>query len=583
MRVRLLSGDPMRHVDFFQLQRDVQERFVASTTGVGVPSVLLVSRVPRRFSKLWLVLGVAGPCIVIGVMAFGYGVLGHAHAILPAAYIAVHAVGLIAATLSLLFWLEWRREPRSLPYPMGVYLFPVGVVDATSSRPKVYPFTELRTLETLQARRLALKFSDGSRFEFDAQTPDRAGDVERQIRRFQDDLVAAQNDPRQVAALDPLTDSGVPNPLLPTTPLLRVSPWWLRWSLPLAVAIGSLLGAGLWHVRNLLSDRSMESAAVRSNTPEAYRAYLTAGGRSQAVSEVWLPRAELELARAEGTVRAVEQFAARHPNSRIAGEVTVALRNALLGELEHAKKAGDISLLLRMAKKPERHALIAPELAAAIHQGYQQALDRLLARVPDGAPAVHSFLHRLVSYAERHGPRIQVRLRSDLDRSVELLDRRIRRSPYRTAELPPAQYFDARHDAVRQAKLRKQLISRLSEEFPSDILKFEGAGQAPTQAEPGSVEIPTLSVSYTTSFTGAATLRKKKKGVYVPIAVTYHTTFELPQDSKPLVLKLRSATSPDLKAIADEGIAPKDLYARMTAKCDERFVNDYLTSLQKKS
>ena len=569
----------MRQVDFFQLQRDVQERFVAATTGVGVPSVLLASTKGRRFSRVWTLVGFAGPGVTLVVMTIGFGGLGHPLAILGAAYIGVFAIGLIVAVRSLLLWFEWKRDPSSLPYPMGVYLFPVGVVDAMTSRPRVYPFTELKALERSQpARQLVLKFSDGARFEFDAQTPERADQVVQQIQRFQSELAAAHGDPRQVAALDPLTDSGVPNPLLPTTPLVRVLPAWLRFSWLIAIVLGCILGAGLWYVRNHLSDQRMESVAVRTNTVEAFQAYLAAGGRSQAVANVWLPRAQLQLARKQGTVEAVEQFAAAHPNSKIAGEITAALREALLAKLARAKKEGKLSEILEMAKERQRYALIAAELSAAVHQAYQQALDKLLAHAAGSGP--HKLFHRLMSYVQRHGPKVHVRFRSALGRSVELLDKRIRSSPYRTPELPPAQYFDSAHDKIRQLKLSKDLVARLTKEFPSELIQFEAVADAPNAT---AIEVPTLTVSYTTTFTGAATLRKKKKGIYVPIAIIYRTTFAIPGDPQPLEIKLTTATRPELQAIVEQGISAEELYGRMTTRCDERFVNAYLESLFKQS
>ena len=71
--------------------------------------------------------------------------------------------------MSLLRWLEWRNDPRSLPYPMGVYLFPVGVVDAMTSRPRVYPFTELKSLEGSQPARQVPHCSCGATIRPDSE------------------------------------------------------------------------------------------------------------------------------------------------------------------------------------------------------------------------------------------------------------------------------------------------------------------------------------------------------------------------------------------------------------------------------
>ncbi|MFC1641900.1 hypothetical protein ACFL5O_04310 [Myxococcota bacterium] len=571
----------MREVDFFRLPRHVQERFVTSTNGVGVPSVLLSTKPGRAFPKRWIAVTVAGLGLVLAAAVIGYGALGHSQAITGAAHILVYAGGLAAAAFGLLRGAIWISEPERLPYPVALYLYPVGVVDATTAFPRIYPLTDLKELETSRPpRTLTLRFAGGITFRFDAQTATRAEEVERHVQRYRAELPMVQHDPRELAALDPLTDSGVPNPLLPTIPLVRSSPWWARFPLPVAIGLGAGLGVGLWYSRNSLSEKSMLRAAVAANTVESYLAYLAAGGTHPQVSDLWLPRAELQRARQQGTVAAIEQFAEGHPNSKLAGEVTLALREALLAKLERAKKTGHITALRQIAKQHRQHDLIAPELRRAIRDTYLQAYERFRAHSPDGASAVHAWMKRLVAYVEQHGPTVQIRFQGKTDRSVELLDRRIRRGPYGNNQLPPAQYFNEARTAARQGRVASRLVSRLQREFAPEILRWEYAPNVPSDSQRDIIKVPTLTITHTLSFTGATTL-KKYRAVFVPIAFAFRVMYEIPGDSKPLAMKFRTTSRPDLRAVVDEATSPEKLYQRMADKCDDKFTSQFLRKLLK--
>src|SRR5438445_143983 len=141
----------------------------------------------------------------------------------------------------------------------------------------------------------------------------------------------------------------------------------------LTATIGIVLAPGIWFLRNSGSDRQMLAHASKTRDAKSYREYLARGGRNGEVREVLLPRAELSEAAKDGTVEAIEKFIATHPNSHIQGEVSGALRQAMLGELEAAKKAGTVSALTDFAKLHPNN-LVDVELRQAIHGVYQAAL-----------------------------------------------------------------------------------------------------------------------------------------------------------------------------------------------------------------
>jgi hypothetical protein len=570
----------MRVVDFYQLPRHVQERFVSASRGVGLPSVLLAYRPPLPFPWLWTVVGVLGFGVVVVTSVLGFGTLGHPQAILDPLGLLACAAGAMAALLGALQASAARSAPRRLHYPAAVYLYPVGVINAISARPRIHLLTELVELVGSQPpRTLRLRFADGASFEFDAQNQVRATEIEQQIRRYQAELPNAQQDPRELAVLDPLTDSGVPNPLLPTTPLTRGSPWWVRWAIPLALLGGAGLGLGAWFLRNLISERRMLAAAVQANTVEAYRAYLSAGGSKSAVSELWLPRAELLRARNQRSVEAIEQFVKEHPNSKIEGEATLAMREALLGKLTRTRDAGQVTGLRQIAKQHARYDLIETELENAIQATYQGAIARFRSRAVNNGE-MNSFMRRLVDYSARKGPPVRIRCQREPNVSIEQMDGQIRRSPYTTKEHQPAQYFDAQHDAARHAKLVARLVKRLQQEFPTDILHFQPGPDLVTGADATTVDVPTLTVKQTTYFTGATTLNKPR-GVFVSITVAFDAVFAIPGEKKPLISKFRKAGAPDLRTIMDEKLSPEVVYTRMTDKCYDGVAQSWLATLLK--
>jgi hypothetical protein len=570
----------MRVVDFYQLPRHVQERFVSASRGVGLPSVLLASRPPLPFPWPWTAVAVVGFGVMLATSIPGFGALGHPQAILGPLGLLACAGGAMAVLLGALLVSAARSAPGRLHYPAAVYLYPVGAINAVSSRPRVHLLTELVEIVGSQPpRMLTLRFADGASYQFDAQNETRAAEVERQIRRYQAELPNAQQDPRELAVLDPLTDSGVPNPLLPTTPLTRRSPWWVRWAIPLAILGGAGLGLGTWFLRNLISERRMLEAAVQANTVEGYRAYLSAGGSKSAVSELWLPRAELLRARNQRSVEAIEQFVKEHPKSKIDGEATLAMREALLVELTRARDAEQLTALRQIAKQHPRHDLIDGELQNAIQATYQSALSRFRARAVNNGE-MNSFMRRLVDYSSRKGPTVSIRCQRESNISQEQMDSSIRRSPYTTKEHQPAQYFDLQHDAARHAKLVARLVKRLQQEFPEDILRFRPAPDLASGADATTVDMPTLTVKQNTYFTGATTLNKPR-GVFVSITVAFEAVFAIPGDKKPLISKFRRAAAPDIRTIMDQSLAPDVVYTGMTDKCYDGFAQGWLATLLK--
>ena len=77
----------MHEIEFFQLQRSVQDRFVRATRG-EVPVPLMVAPTPLRGPRVWTTLGIAALLAALAVGAIGFGSLESTFAVQPALWIA---------------------------------------------------------------------------------------------------------------------------------------------------------------------------------------------------------------------------------------------------------------------------------------------------------------------------------------------------------------------------------------------------------------------------------------------------------------------------------------------------------------
>ena len=93
----------------------------------------------------------------------------------------------------------------------------------------------------------------------------------------------------------------------------------------------------------------MYARATQANDTASYRAYLERGAKfKEEVADTLLPRAELRDAERAGTVDALLKYKADHPGSKIATEVAVSIRTAMLAELEKAKAVGTLARARRV-------------------------------------------------------------------------------------------------------------------------------------------------------------------------------------------------------------------------------------------
>jgi hypothetical protein len=129
----------MDRVEFFGLERPIQERFIESTRGTGAPApVLLELPGPNVRALSW---GGAGVLLLLACIAFarlGYGNLEHPLALTPTWGLAVF-IGLLtlSAACGLRAFALFGAD-QSLPFQRGIYAFPSTAIDARSAALLLY-------------------------------------------------------------------------------------------------------------------------------------------------------------------------------------------------------------------------------------------------------------------------------------------------------------------------------------------------------------------------------------------------------------------------------------------------------------
>jgi len=464
----------MDRVDFFQLGRAVQERFVEATRGSSAPLPLAIR--PLALDSRVLVWSALGACaFALGIVAlrFGFGDLASRYALTPFWFAGVYA-GLFA--LSAFGFLKAAARyvsVRLVPYRPAVYLFPIGVVDARAPEFAVHRISENTQVSVDGARhRLRVELGDG-KFEFptpDLTLAERAAEM---VNALRERLAHAGPDSsaREQALVDPLVDNGFKNPFSPAESMHKTVPGWIRTWPVLALVLGVLFGGVSWHVRNTLSEARLYAKARAADTSESYHAYLARGGKNPDVESVLLPRAELRDARAHADVSAIEQFIATHPQTQIQPEVDAALHEALLRELASAAASGTLTALNEFAARYARYPFLQPDIDRAVNARIGAALQKLRPTLAPNQSKLLPFIERLLRYTAKHGARVDVRFDRKPTESFDAAEKALHQSAYFTGEKSlPRGYFDAEHAAPREAAAANAIAGALAEHFPPDLL-----------------------------------------------------------------------------------------------------------------
>lgn len=574
----------MQRIDFYKLERPIQERFVASAKGSSPPAPLASHResVPRGV-LLWSAIGVAALVALFWLGSVGYGDLHSSVALQPRGLLAGYAgLGLLAVFAGIRAAALYLRA-EAMPFPRAVFLFPSGLIDTRGREIVVRPLSEL-TKADVGTKSLAVRFNDGFAFKFRLADNARPVELERLLgeygARFNPDAAPVSN--REIAAYDPLKDNGFSNPFSPTE---AMKPPKLKFQIlgPLiALLVGPAIGYGVFSARNHLAEEALYREARAENTRDAYVAYVARGGQRSEIVGILLPRSELEAIVKKGDLAALESYAAPRRKSEIWPEIETALGKALAAELERVKKLGTRAALREFETKYGKHEVIAPALERAIADHRTRALSKF-AEVAKPNPDVLDFFKRLLVYADKHGPKFELKFKRKLADTVTRTENRLRKSIFYGGEASlPSQYFDAKRSEGREATIAKTLLGQFARAFPADTLSLEPSGvlEDPSDELP-KVQAPTLLFAHRTEMSGEY-LSAEPRAAYTGVGFLCRVSLQIPGDDKVYEFKSSTWQSPGLREIRN-GASFESIYTEMAdkafTKLTKRFTNDLLPGL----
>src|ERR1700735_4641668 len=220
----------MQPIDFYKLTRPVQERFIGSVNGSGLPAPILRTNAPPRAPLVWLGVSAIELLLFAVVFRLGFGDLTSAVPVPGAPWLIGHTALLALAVFGVIrAFAIWGERQRS-PFRRGIYVFPVGLIDAREAVLRLYPIEDLANV--LEPSRSAFTLQFGSKsFGFtvkDAAQAESAKTALASARRKGRDADADRESarPKALAALDPL--QGFANPLVSSDPIARSSPGWAQ-------------------------------------------------------------------------------------------------------------------------------------------------------------------------------------------------------------------------------------------------------------------------------------------------------------------------------------------------------------------
>ncbi len=600
---RIDVGDPARvsgavqTIDFHGLTRSVQERFVACIHGRQAPKPIAEAKIRSYATVIWtLVIAIAAAALAL-LVAIGFGNPYSAEGLHRLPRLVIYFLALTTIVVGIVQIVVRRTYVKSLPWDRGLYVFPVSLVDAREALIQVFSLADVRAVErdAKDPSTLRIAFVTGEVFSFPVTDAD-ATMARLEGARHEARELRSSDDPRitWMFAVDPLQQPRVSSLLGPRNDLARHLPWWTGKAYLIAPVIALLLAVPLRTLRNKASDAKMYSAAVAANDPPSFRAYVSQGGaRSDEVTRVLLPRAELRAAAQVGTVEAIDQYMAAHPNSAIADEVAAARRKALLDELERAKKVGTVAAIQDFAKKWPDHGLDV-EIRAAIHELFAPALEKYRKQKP-GNPQVRAFAEQLFAWSEAkahagtNATTIQIRFRRKPSPTMHKADKMVAEHHWFIGEASyPSRYFDTNHSAARETALGERLGKRVREAFGPSVFTVEQGARLDDNADALPVVTePTIFITHEESwgglFDGSIT---KPRGIWIDTVHKMDAVFVIPGHDVPLRFEFETKETIPPQVIKDNPqggtqAAPLEdkIYDAMVNAAFAKFEEKYLALL----
>jgi hypothetical protein len=563
----------VKRVDFYKLERPVQERFVDATRGQGV-SPLLVGKMPLPADAISWAFGAGALLLAWAYVASrGYDDLASPLALQPRWMLGLHlAFPILAVACGLMSARALKRHAR-LPFVQTTYLFPIGVIDARAQELHVHTFEELRQYD-LKGGAARFEFKDG-RFEFPTGQGPRVAELDQRVAELKQQIGGGVLAERELVLLDPLRDNGFRNPFSPAESMRPPKPKRLPIVPPILFAVAALAGFGVYEARNALGERAIYAQARTKDSVEGYRAYLSRGGERTEVVDLLLPRAELRVATAARSVDAIEAYLATHKGSKIQTEVDAALRAALLVALEETKKKNTITAFRAFEERYKPHLAQVPELAHARFVYLSGVLERFQKEFKPSTE-LWQLARRLIVHADKHGPKVAIRFSQRESRSLEKNENQLQASAYYGGEktLPSKILLG---EEVRKAErvAASDLAKGFAKILPADLVHFElGPPVDPALAEPTFKE-PTLLVAYRLEISSTF-VTKKPRGIFTGVGLLGDVTLSVPDKEPPDKVKHSAWHIPDVRRIESGELATEAVYPELLGKAFAKLTTRYL-------
>ncbi len=567
----------MKQVDFYKLQRSIQDRFVGSVVSGFPPAPLAAVRAGTPRKLMWL--GLSGFAFV-ALLVFarvGYGDLESGVALHGSKALVVWALLVFGIVFGLVMAFAQTVRERALPYPAGIYLFPSCVIDARSDTFAVHALKDLAAVEVAGPGAVRIAFAGGASFVFPveaAQAPQLVTDV--QAGRDRTLHALATEEPAELVAVDPLHNPRFSSPVGPRDPhAMKLPPWGkLGWAVAAGAAV--VVGPALWAARNAGSDARLYARAIQADDAPSYKLYLERGkSKTEEVAETRLPLAELRDVERSGSVDALLAFQAAHPTSKIDAEIQAAVHTAMLSELERAKAKNTLGALEDFKKKYPKHG---------VEREYREAVDAVFARGlaayktrAKGDENAQAFVAKLFDYSKKNGPRVEVRFRrrpADFERADAFL---LKTPSFMGVVSYPSRYFDDKHAQKREDLLGKMLVSRLDAGLSPELFDVTVGAPVPVEGDLPEAKVPTLFITHRPEWSGQSYQSTKPRGAYIGVTYAFDATFVIPGQAKPLKLKwdvFRPANAGVLKdedPLPPPGVAEDKVYEAMSKEAYEGF------------
>jgi hypothetical protein len=544
----MVQSSPVRRLDFYKLSREKQERFLESTRGSAPPASIVQIVGDEKRGIMWAAGAGAALLALIILYSMKFGVLGASLAVHGAHFLVLYAGLLFAIPYCGLRAAAAFLGKKILPFKPGIYVFPMCAVDARDKVLKIFAMTDIANVGKATAGgALRLSFKGGGAFAFPAKEAHDADSLNLVVENAQEQVkhALASGDDSELTTLDPFYEArkSWTSPIGPKEPLADRAPPWRKFDYAIAAAVALTLGPMLWFVHNKSSDDSMLKKAVAQNTPESFQSYLSVGKRhTDEVGGTLLPRAELTRAKTAQTVEAVQTFLDAHPKSAIDAEAQDALREALLRELDKAKKGASLASLAAFQKKYPNNGL-AKEIAAAKHDFYVASINRFKATAPSDDPQLLAFVTRLSKWLEAKGPEMTIVFHREVSgKALEQADKFMAGSSSNRAFGPHqvTKYFPETGDQPKEADVAVAFDKAMKKIFSPDLIEVKMGPNNPDEAAQTALgaKQPLVSVRYRFGWLGVVQGSIQLKRAFAGVHVSGDAVFTLPDGGAERKIKL---------------------------------------------